>query len=130
MLARGSGRGTVAKAYGWSASFCWTTTGVAAGVYHFGVWVRDAGSAGISCNSLGCNDAFVATNYTLTSTPCTSVTASASPPSPSPPGTPITYTGSASCWASPQNSVWVVLFRTTTWTVGQAYSINAQFAWH
>jgi hypothetical protein len=39
---------------------------LAAGTYRFSVWVRDASSAGISCNSLGCNDTFVGINYMLT----------------------------------------------------------------
>ena len=130
ILAPGSSTWTIAKAYASSATFSWTTTGLAAGLYHFGVWVRDTGSAGISCNSLGCNDAFVAINYTLTSTICASVTASAAPPSPSLAGTPVTFTGVASGCSSPLYQFWVLLPGSATWTVAQAYSSNAQFAWN
>jgi cysteine-rich secretory family protein len=130
ILPPGSSTWTIARAYSSSATFSWTTTGMAAGLYHFGVWVRDAGSAGVSCNSLGCNDAFVAINYTLTSTVCASVTASAAPPSPSLPGTPVTFTGVASGCSSPLYEYWVLIPGSTTWTVAQAYSSNAQFAWN
>jgi len=54
------------QAYSTSATFNWNTTALAAGTYRFSVWVRDATSSGISCNSLGCNDNFVGINYMLT----------------------------------------------------------------
>jgi hypothetical protein len=57
----------VAQGYSANATFNWTTTGLPAGTYHFSVWVRDAGSTGTSCNSLGCEDAYVpGFAYTLT----------------------------------------------------------------
>src|SRR5713226_8919629 len=59
MVAPGSSTWTVAQAYSTSATFNWNTTGLTGGAYRFSVWVRDASSIGTSCNSLGCNDAFV-----------------------------------------------------------------------
>src|SRR5207245_458160 len=93
ILTPGSNTWTIAKAYSTTTTFNWNTTGKAAGTYRFSVWARDSGSAGTSCNSLGCNDAFVpGFGYTLTSTPCTGLTASATPASPQPSGTTVTIT--------------------------------------
>src|SRR5260370_32724672 len=66
ILAPGSHTWTIVQAYSTSATFNWTTTGLPAGTYRFSVWVRDASSSGVSCNSLGCNDTFVGINYSLT----------------------------------------------------------------
>jgi len=66
ILAPGSSTWTIVQAYSTSATFNWNTTALAAGTYRFSVWVRDATSSGISCNSLGCNDNFVGINYMLT----------------------------------------------------------------
>jgi hypothetical protein len=130
ILPPGSSTWTVARAYSSTATFNWSTAGpLPAGLYHFSVWVRDASSAGMSCNSLGCLDAFVALNYTLTSTPCTSVTASASPASPQPAGTPVTFTGVASGCPSPLYEFWILTPGSSTWTVARAYSSTATFNW-
>jgi hypothetical protein len=67
MLAPGSSTWTMVQAYSSNATFKWNTTGLAVGTYRVSVWVRDAGSAGTSCGSLGCNDAYLpSTAYTLT----------------------------------------------------------------
>jgi len=53
---------------GWSATATWTwsTTGMPAGVYRFGVWVRDAASPGIKDGgSMGRFDATAPATYTL-----------------------------------------------------------------
>ncbi len=78
---------------------------------------------------MGTFDAFVALNYTLTSTPCTSVTASAAPASPSVHGTAITFTGVASGCPNPLYEFWILAPGSSTWTVAQAYSANATFNW-
>jgi hypothetical protein len=131
MLAPGSSTWTVAQAYSINAHFTWITTGpLPAGAYHFSVWVRDAASTGTSCNSLGCLDAFTPVNYTLTSTPCTSVTASASPPSPSVHGTAITFTGVAGGCFNPQYQFWILVPGSSTWTIVQAYSPSATLNWN
>ncbi len=57
----------VVQAYSSSATFSWTTSGLAAGSYLYTVWARDASSTGTSCGSLGCEDAyFPGTAYKLT----------------------------------------------------------------
>src|SRR6266852_4146984 len=130
ILAPGSSTWTVARAYSSTPTFNWSTAGpLPAGLYHFGVWVRDAGSSGISCNSLGCNDAFVAIDHTLTSTPCTSVSASAAPPTSSASGTAVTFTGVAAGCSNPLYQFWILAPGSTTWTVAQAYSTSATFNW-
>src|SRR5258708_26984995 len=96
ILTPGSSAWTIAQAYSVMATFNWSTTGQTGGLYRFSVWARDSSSTGTSCNSLGCNDAFVPINYSLPSTACTSVTASASPPSPQAPATALTFTGDPS----------------------------------
>jgi len=129
MLAAGSSTWTSVRAYSSNAAFNWNTTGLAAGLYHFGVWVRDTSSTGVSCNSLGCNDAFVAIDYTLTSTPCTSVIASAAPASPQQAGASITFTGAAAGCPSPLYEFWILNPGSSTWVMAQAYSTSRTFIW-
>jgi hypothetical protein len=52
---------------GWSttATWTWNTTGAPAGTQHFGVWVRDAASAGVNSTTLGRYDAFAPIPYAL-----------------------------------------------------------------
>jgi len=66
ILAPGSSSWTIAQAYSSSATLNWNTTSLAAGIYRFSVWVRDASSAGTNSNSLGSYDNFVGINYSLT----------------------------------------------------------------
>jgi hypothetical protein len=66
MLAPGSSTWQQAQAYSATATFSWSTTGKAAGAYHFSVWARDATSSGSSGDSLGRWDAYVGLAYTLT----------------------------------------------------------------
>ncbi len=129
MLAPGASTWTMARAYSSAATFNWSTTGLAGGAYRFSVWVRDSGSAGTSCNSLGCLDAYTAASYTLTSTPCASVTASPAPPSPSVHGTAVTFTGVASGCPNPLYEFWILAPGSSTWMLAQGYSTNATFNW-
>ena len=131
ILIPGSSTWTIAQAYSSTTTFNWNTTGKAAGTYRFSVWARDSGSAGTSCNSLGCNDAFVpGFGYTLTSTPCTGLTASATPASPQTSGTTVTITGSASGCSNPQYQFWILAPGSSTWTIAQAYSTSTIFNWN
>jgi spore germination protein YaaH len=130
IMAPGSSTWTVVQAYSSSATFTWNTSGKAAGTYRFSVWVRDSSSPGAISTSLGNFDAFVPINYTLASTPCTSVTAFAAPPSPSMPGTAVTLTGSAAGCPNPLYQFWIMPPGSSTWTVVQAYSSTATFAWN
>ncbi len=130
IMAPGSSTWTVVQAYSSSATLAWNTSGKLAGTYRFSVWVRDSSSPGAINTSLGNFDAFAAINYTLTSTPCTSVTGSASPPSPSLPGTAVTFTGSAAGCPNPLYQFWFMAPGSSTWAVAQAYSSSATFAWN
>jgi hypothetical protein len=60
--------GTWALARGWSstASFAWSTTGMAPGTYWFSVWTRDASSSGTNGTAPNTYDAFSQFSYTLT----------------------------------------------------------------
>src|SRR5207245_1647930 len=131
ILNPGSNTWTTAQTYSSSTTFNCNTNGNATGIYHFSVWARDAGSAGTSCNSLGCSDAFVpGFAYTLGSPSCTGVTASAAPTSPQPSSTPVTITGSASGCSSPLYQFWILTPGSSTWTIAQAYSSTTTFNWN
>ena len=114
----------IAQAYSSSATFNWTTTGLAAGTYTYSVWVRDASSA-------AAYDAFSpGTAYTLTTTPCASLTASAAPASPQVRGTSVTITASVSGCPNPQYEFWILAPGSSTWTMVQGYSSNGTFIWN
>jgi spore germination protein YaaH len=116
------GSWTIAQGYSSSATFNWNTN-PHAGTYSYSVWVRDVSSS-------AAYDAFVpGTVYTLTTTPCTSVTASAAPTSPQAHGTTITITASASGCTNPRYEFWL-LAPGGSWTIVQAYSGNASFSWN
>jgi hypothetical protein len=117
------GSWAIAQAYSSTATFGWTTTGLAAGTYNYSVWVRDAASAA-SYDSY-----FPGTPYTLTSTTCTGVTASAAPASPQSAGTTVTITASASGCPNARYEFWI-LPPGGSWTIMQAYSSSATFTWN
>src|SRR5260370_6861957 len=87
----------IVQPYSSTATYNWTTTGLAPSTYYYTVWARDATSA-TSYDSY-----FAASTYTLTSTStaCTSVTDSPSAASPQASGTTITFTAVASGSPSP-----------------------------
>jgi hypothetical protein len=116
------GSWTIAQGYSSSATFSWNTT-PPAGTYSYSVWVRDASS------SAGYDTFAPGTAYTLTTTPCTSVTASAAPASPQAHGSMITITASASGCTNPRYEFWI-LAPGGSWTIGQAYSSTATFSWN
>jgi Cysteine-rich secretory protein family len=66
MLAPGSSTWLAAQSYSTNATFKWSTTGKAAGVYRFSVWARDASSTGTNGDSLGRWDTSSNLTYTLT----------------------------------------------------------------
>ena len=116
----------------WSTTttFNWNTTGLPAGSYMYTVWARDSGSTGTSCSYLGCNDAFSpGAPYSLTVTPCTSVTDSATPSSPQASGTSITFTALASGCSHPLYQFWVLRPGSSTWQIVAPYSSTATFHW-
>jgi hypothetical protein len=130
ILAPGSHSWQIVQPYSSSASFSWNTSGLATGSYLYTVWARDASSTGITCSSLGCDDAFFpGTAYTLNS-PCTSVTDSPAPPSPHARGTTVTFTASASGCPHPLYEFWILAPGSHTWQIVQAYSSSATFTWN
>ena len=116
------GSWTIMQAYSASATFNWNTTPTA-GVYRYSVWVRDNSSAAAY------DTYFPGTTYTLTTTPCTSVTASAAPASPQAHGTTVTITASASGCTNPRYEFWI-LAPGGSWAIAQAYSSTATFSWN
>jgi hypothetical protein len=129
LLAPGAGLYTMAQAYGSSPDFNWSTTGLATGTYRFTVWVRDAGSIGISGNAYGRWDAY-STNlaYTLTAA-CPSVSVSASPPATAPAGTTVTISPSAPGCPNPLYEFWVLAPGASLYTLEQVYGTGA-FSWN
>jgi spore germination protein YaaH len=120
---QGTGGGwTIAQPYSSAATFTWNTT-PPAGTYHYSVWLRDA-SSGASYDTY-----FPGTAFTLTTTPCTSVTASATPASPQTAGTAVTITASASGCANPRYEFWIQA-PGGSWTIMQPYSSAASFSWN
>ena len=111
----------IAKAYSSTALFNWSTAGLAAGTYHFSVWVKDAASGGASGSAAGRWDAYKAFTFVLTSTPCTSVSASTSTA-----GTVTTITASAAC-PNPLYQFWMLAAGSTTWVKVQAYGPGATY---
>jgi hypothetical protein len=125
-LAPGSSTWTIAQPYSSSATLSWNTTRLTAGAWRYTVWARDAGSTGISCNNLGCFDTyFPATHYTLTSTPCASVTETTAAA-----GTTVTFAAIASGCPNPRYQFWLLAPGSTTWTIAQGYSPTATFSWN
>jgi len=114
------GAWTIVQPYSSTATFTWTTAGVAAGTYRFSVWARDAASA-------SSYDTFSAFDYVLTTAPCTGMTASASPSS-TVVGTAVTVTGAATGCPNPSYEFWL-LPPGGTWSVVQGYSTKATFSW-
>jgi spore germination protein YaaH len=130
ILAPGSTAWQVGQAYSSSATFTWTTSGKPAGAYLTSVWARDAGSPGTTSTSLGSFDAFAGGSaYTLTATPCTSVTDSATPAAPSAAGTSVTFTAVAAGCPNPRYQFWILAPGSSTWTLVQAYSASATYTW-
>jgi hypothetical protein len=116
------GSWAVAQGYSNIATFSWNTT-PPAGVYHWSVWARDAGS------SAG-YDVFVpGAAYTLTTTPCASANATAAPASPQASGTTITVSATSTGCANPRYEFWLQA-PGGSWTIVQAYSSTATFSWN
>jgi len=119
---------TIARAYSTITTFTWSTGSLHAGTYRYVIWVRDSGSPGISCNNLGCFDAYSPSTAYKLSTPCRSVTESAAPASPQLSGVAISFTAGASGCPHPLYQFWL-LAPGSTWTVAQAYSGAATYKW-
>jgi hypothetical protein len=122
---------------GLSVTFRFDTTGLPAapaGIYNFSVWARDVSSmavnGGTSGDSLGRWDTYKAIQYSVTSTPCTSLSVTTSPPSPASPGTLVIITGSASGCPYPRYRFWMLAPGSSTWQLVQNYYVtSAAFSW-
>jgi spore germination protein YaaH/uncharacterized Zn-binding protein involved in type VI secretion len=130
MLAPGSSAWQLAQGYSTNATLNWNTSGKASGVYVFSVWVRDSSSIGIAGNVLGRWDAYAASQYTLTSTPCTAVSVASSPSGTTTAGTPVSITGNTSTCPNPLYQFFVLAPGSSTWQLAQGYSTNATLNWN
>jgi hypothetical protein len=123
LLTPGASAWTIVRPYSSTATYSWNTTGSAAGIYSYSVWVRDASS------TAGYDAFFPGTTYTLTTNACTSVTASAAPASPQAAGTAVTITAGASGCSNPRYTFWI-LPPGGSWTIALANSSTAIFNWN
>jgi hypothetical protein len=122
---------TLAQAYSTTNTFSWNTAGLVAGTYYVSVRVRDANSPGASSNPSGTWDVYNSSAYTLTTTPCASVSVTSSPSGTAAAGTTVTFTATAmGCpHASPVYEFWILAPGATSWTKVQAYSTTNTFSW-
>jgi hypothetical protein len=130
MQAPGSNTWQPLQGYSTSPTFAWHTAGLLGGAYNLMVRARDSMSAGIQSDGLGSWDSSTTIQYTLTTTPCSSVTASAAPPAQSVAGTQVTITGIASGCPSPLYRFWMLAPGASTWQLVQDYSAGPSFIWN
>jgi hypothetical protein len=123
------GSWTVVQPYSQNATFNWDTTGDAAGTYHFSVWVHDASSSGAFGTPPNTYDAYAPLDIALQAAACTGMTASASPASASPVGTAVSVKGAATGCPNPRYEFWL-LPPGGSWSMVQAYSPSATYAWN
>ena len=113
------GAWTAKTAYG-AATFAWSTTGLAPGIYGVGVWVRSVGStAGHESYWLG--------TYTLTLPRCTATGLSTAAVSPQAPGAIVAWSGWSAGCASPEYRYWLLV--NGKWTTEQNYSTSS-WSWN
>jgi hypothetical protein len=110
---------------GWStAPYVWNSTGAAAGVVNFGVWVKDAGST-------AAYDAVVNLPFTVKTASCTSVAIAAVPTSVTGGAHSILTATPTGCTnASPLYEFWAKWAGTSNWVLLQGYSTNASYNWN
>jgi hypothetical protein len=109
---------------GWStAPYHWNSTGAAAGVVNFGVWVKDAGST-------AAYDAVVNLPFTVKTPNCASVTVAAVPTAVT--GgvhSVITATPGACTNPSPSYEFWAKWAGTSNWVLVQGWGTSASYNW-
>jgi streptogramin lyase len=119
------GTWSVVQPYGTGNTFAWS--GVYAGTYQVGVWVRQAGSTAAYDNF-----AFVTFTLTPSSLPrnCQSVNSSAAPVSPQAVGTSITVTVMAVTGCNSPEYRWWVRDTSGVWAMAQDYPVPGNtFSW-
>lgn len=112
---------TVQQDYSATATFAWSTAGLAAGTYAFEVDVRNQGSAVAYDSARG---AF----FAITSPPCTAATLTASTGPPAGTATSVTFTGAASSCPAPQFRFWVRA-PGAGWTIVRDFAASPTYAW-
>ena len=130
MQPSGSSTWQLVQGYSTSNAYQWNSTGALSGTETFGVWVRDATSAGITASSLGRYDTYVSVPYTIGNNPCTSVTVSAAPASPVASGTQVTITGAAAGCGNPRYEFWMRAAGSSAWQLVQGYTNSATYQWN
>ena len=120
---------TVVQAYSSNPTYTWTTGGKPFGTYRFSIWARDANSPGINGAAPTTYDAFFASPYVLTTSPCTATSLSESPPTMAPGGTIVTITGGATGCPNPSYQFWIQP-PGGTWLIARAYATSPSFAWN
>ena len=123
-----NGAWTAVQQYSPSASFIWSTTGLAPGPYRFSVWARDATSPGPFGTAPHTYDAFSAFDYTLTTSACSGMSAVATPATSASIGARVQVTGSASGCGNPLYAFYL-LPPGGYWALVQPYSTNPTFTW-
>jgi len=122
------GTWTVVQAYSPSTSYTWRTSGLAYGIYGFGVWARDASSPGVSASGGGTFDDREGIDYRLVTPPCTSTNVVVTPPGGAMGGvSTVTLSASAAGCANPRYEFWVKP-PGGVWGIAQAYSTTATWS--
>jgi hypothetical protein len=129
MLAPGSSAWKIVQPYSTTSSYSWNTGLLYAGSYLYSVWVRNAGTSGIQCSSLGCNEGFYpGTTYTLTNTPCQAASDAPAPASPQLAATRVVFSASSGACPHPLYQFWL-RGPSSTWQVVQPYSNANTYTW-
>jgi len=113
------------QAYSSSPTFNWSTSGLFADTYYFGVWAKDAGSPTSSF------DINAAATYVLNPASCAAVSVSATPPSAAHSNlTQVTFTATASgcTHAGPLYEFWY--FNGSAWFVVRGWSSSPTWVWN
>ncbi len=121
-IAPPGGTWTLAQAYGSSATFDWSTSGLATGSYHLMTYVRTVGDTA--------NYEVYSTVYEelLPSSTCTMASIGAMPAGSTTVGTTVAVNAIAGCSGTPEYEFWVAP-PAGSWTLAQAYSSSATFSW-
>jgi len=130
VLAPGGTSYQLAQDYSTSPTYTWNTTGLAAGVYRFSVWAKDANSSGVFSNGSGSWDAYN-NNTTYTLGGCSAVSVSTSPPSAVEVGGTVTVTAAASGCPDPNPVYHFGLLAPggTAYQLAQDYSTSPTYSW-
>ena len=120
-----SGPWQMVQAYSGSATFSWSTSGLFADTYYFGVWAKDAGSPTSSF------DINAAATYRLNPASCAAVSVSASPPSAAHSNlTQVTFTATASGCTHPSPLYEFWYFNGSAWFVVRGWSTTQTWVWN